>query len=292
MKLYLSDCLDILGRMKSDSVDSIVCDPPYGIEIGNLDWDKSLPSRDIWRECFRILKPGGHIIAFSSARLYHHLAVDMEAAGFDTHNMMAWLYGNGFPKGGNLARQFDRTDGLPLPDDRFRNYLRSAIKGSSYKIAELEKMCGTSGMFNHYLGKSQPAFPTFRIWKILKEALGLDSTYDSLFEKLEERRKEYASKKEGRRKSKHFECLVSDFERHRPDPNWQKSGKDGGTAGPPCVLPWNLSTWGKSRPCALCRKTSSATVWAHSTLKVAGSRVVTEKSEPPQTSCTTAPGTL
>ena len=216
MKLYLSDCLNVLGRMKSNSVDSVVCDPPYGISMCNQDWDKSLPTGDIWKECFRVLKPGGHIISFASARLYHHLAMDMEKVGFETHNMMAWLYGNGFPKGANLSLQFDKGDGLPVPDDEFRGYLRNAIKRSGYKIVELEKICGTNGMFSHYLGRSQPAFPTMKIWKILKEVLGLDSTYDALFEKIEKKRIEYASKKEGRRKSKHFESIVAHFEQHCP----------------------------------------------------------------------------
>jgi len=193
LRLYNNDCLKVLKKMESNSVDSIVCDPPYGINIQDKKWDKELPILDIWQECFRVLKPGGHILAFSSARLYHHLAVSMEAVGFDTFNMLTWIYGSGFPKGHSLSRQFDRVNDLPKPDDKFRKYLRNAIQKSSYKKAELEKLCGTSGMIGHYVGKSQPAYPSLKVWKILKKALKLNSTYDKFFDELEKKRKKYRS---------------------------------------------------------------------------------------------------
>jgi DNA modification methylase len=175
--------------MKPNSIDSIVCDPPYGINILDKKWDKALPITEIWQECFRVLKPGGHIMAFSSARLYHHLAVSLESVGFDTYNMLTWIYGSGFPKGTNLSREFDRVNDIPKPDDAFRAYLTRAIDRSSYKKSELEKLCETKGMISHYIGKSQPLYPNMKVWKILKRALNLDSTYDDFFEQLQKKKK-------------------------------------------------------------------------------------------------------
>ena len=215
-RLIYGDCLEVLAKMESNSIDSIVCDPPYGISILGEEWDKSLPSRKIWRECFRVLKPGGYVLAFSSGLRYHHLAEAMEGVGFETQNMMAWLYSNGLPRGEKLSREFDRGDGLPLPDDAFRGYLRDAINRSPYKIADLEKMCGTNGMFSHYLGKSQAAFPTLEKWRIIKAALGLGGEYDDLFEKIEKRRQEFKSSKDGARGSGYFSGMSRKFDRHVP----------------------------------------------------------------------------
>ncbi len=222
MNLYRSDCFSVLKNMKSNSVVSVVTDPPYGIDILGEDWDKSLPALEIWQECFRVLKPGGYILAFASARTYHRLAVSMEEVGFETQNMLAWPYGNGYPKGINLALQLDKTDGVPLPDDKFRLYLKNAVRRSPYKIWELEEMCGTNGMFSHYYGKSQPAFPSLKNWKILKKALKLDNYYDKIFEKIEKKRIEYRSKKEVRNNGTYFKNLVKEFDRHKPKSNLAK----------------------------------------------------------------------
>ena len=215
MKLYHTECLKKLKKMESKTVDSIVTDPPYGIGIFDSGWDKSLPDEEIWRECHRVLKPGGFILAFSSSRLYHRLAAAMEGAGFETQNMLAWLYGTSVPKGCNLALQFDKNDGVPVPDDAFRKYLRDAVEESPYSVKDLEGMCGTSHMFRHYLSRSQASYPTLANWKILKEALNLDGTYDALFERIERLRREFRSKKEGRNTGR-FDSLVHDFVPYRP----------------------------------------------------------------------------
>jgi len=110
--------------------------------------------------------------------------------------MLTWIFGSGFPKGKNLAREFDRINDIPKPDDVFRKYLKTAIKRSPYKIVELEKICGTNGIFNHYIGKSQPIYPSLKVWTILKEKLDLDSTYDEFFKELEQKRESYSSPKE------------------------------------------------------------------------------------------------
>ena len=79
--IYFGNCLDVLKKMESETIDSIVTDPPYGIGIFGKDWDKGLPDKEIWRQCHRVLRPGGFILAFSSSRLYHRLAVTMEPHG-------------------------------------------------------------------------------------------------------------------------------------------------------------------------------------------------------------------
>lgn len=131
-QLHHGDCLDVLRSMQADSVDAIVTDPPYGltqdkkggsgaasvnlenpygrarIGTGNgaggfmgMKWDSDVPGVEIWAECLRVLKPGGYLLAFAGTRTQHRMAVRIEDAGFEIRDMIAWVYGSGFPKSHN-----------------------------------------------------------------------------------------------------------------------------------------------------------------------------------------------
>ena len=91
--IYTGDCLDILPTLDAESVDSIVTDPPYGLSFMGKKWDYDVPSEDIWRECLRVLKPGGHLLAFAGTRTQHRMAVRIEDAGFEIRDMIVWVYG-------------------------------------------------------------------------------------------------------------------------------------------------------------------------------------------------------
>jgi site-specific DNA-methyltransferase (adenine-specific) len=105
VKLILGDCLDKLKDLESNSVDSIVTDPPYGLSFMGQKWDYDVPSVSIWKECLRVLKPGGHILSFSSSRTYHRMVVNVEDAGFEIRDQIMWVYGSGFPKSHNLKNE-------------------------------------------------------------------------------------------------------------------------------------------------------------------------------------------
>jgi DNA modification methylase len=107
LRLMLGDCLERLREMEDCSVDSVVTDPPYGLSFMGKKWDYDVPSEDIWRECLRVLKPGGHLLAFAGTRTQHRMAVRIEDAGFEIRDMIAWVYGSGFPKSHNLKDGWD-----------------------------------------------------------------------------------------------------------------------------------------------------------------------------------------
>lgn len=113
LDLHHGDCLEVLKTLEDDSVDSVVTDPPYGFGDGKRagfmgkQWDYDVPSVDIWQECFRVLKPGGHLLAFAGTRTQHRMAVNIEDAGFEIRDMIAWLYGSGFPKSHNLKDEWE-----------------------------------------------------------------------------------------------------------------------------------------------------------------------------------------
>lgn len=102
--LYNGNSLDVLKQFDDNSVDSIVTDPPYGFAFMNAKWDYDVPSVDMWQECLRVLKPGGHLLAFGGARTYHRLVVAIEDAGFDIRDMIAWIYSSGMPKSHNIGK--------------------------------------------------------------------------------------------------------------------------------------------------------------------------------------------
>ena len=99
--LRLGDCLDKLKELEDNSIDSIVTDPPYGLSFMNKKWDYDVPSVELWQECLRLLKPGGHLLSFSGSRTYHRMAVRIEDAGFQIRDQIMWIFGSGFPKSQN-----------------------------------------------------------------------------------------------------------------------------------------------------------------------------------------------
>jgi DNA modification methylase len=96
------DCLEVLRTLADASVDSVVTDPPYGLSFMGKKWDYDVPSVDVWAECLRVLKPGGHLLAFAGTRTQHRMACRIEDAGFEIRDMIAWVYASGFPKSHNL----------------------------------------------------------------------------------------------------------------------------------------------------------------------------------------------
>jgi hypothetical protein len=117
--LRLGDCLAVLATMPDNSVDSIVTDPPYGLSFMGKKWDYDVPSVEVWAECLRVLKPGGHLLAFAGTRTQHRMAVRIEDAGFEIRDMIAWVYSTGFPKSLNLDHERGKTtcgcDGGTVP---------------------------------------------------------------------------------------------------------------------------------------------------------------------------------
>ena len=111
MKLILGDCLEKLKDLADNSVDSIVTDPPYGLSFMGKKWDYDVPSVEIWKECYRVLKHGGHLLAFGGSRTYHRLAVNVEDAGFEIRDQIMWIYGSGFPKSHNIGKSVDKKLG-------------------------------------------------------------------------------------------------------------------------------------------------------------------------------------
>jgi len=104
--VYQMDCLEGLEKVPDDFVDSIVTDPPYELGFMGKEWDKTgiAYNVDLWKECLRVLKPGGHLLAFGGARTYHRMACAIEDAGFEIRDCIMWIYGQGFPKSLNIGK--------------------------------------------------------------------------------------------------------------------------------------------------------------------------------------------
>ena len=129
-EIVAGDCLETLKTLADCSVDSVVTDPPYGLKFMGKAWDHSVPSVDVWRECLRVLKPGGHLLAFAGTRTQHRMACAIEDAGFEIRDMIAWVYGSGFPKSLDVSKAIDKAAGAEREVVGFNeDYLRRKPNG-------------------------------------------------------------------------------------------------------------------------------------------------------------------
>ena len=109
-QLIHGDCLVELKNLADNSVDSIVCDPPYELGFMGKSWDSTgiANNVEVWKECLRVLKPGGHLLSFGGTRTYHRMASAIEDAGFEVRDMIEWVYSTGFPKSLNLNKALQK----------------------------------------------------------------------------------------------------------------------------------------------------------------------------------------
>jgi site-specific DNA-methyltransferase (adenine-specific) len=130
IELLLGDCLERLRDLPDCSVDACVTDPPYGLSFMGKAWDYDVPTVDVWREVLRVLNPGGHLLAFAGTRTQHRMAVQIEDAGFEIRDMIAWVYGSGFPKSLDVSKAIDKAAGAEGD--------RGPMKRGGERLARLE----------------------------------------------------------------------------------------------------------------------------------------------------------
>jgi site-specific DNA-methyltransferase (adenine-specific) len=127
--LHHGDCREVMATLDANSVDAIVCDPPYGLSFMGKGWDHGVPGVEFWTEAARVAKPGAHLLAFGGTRTYHRLACAIEDAGWEIRDCVMWVYGSGFPKSHDVSKAIDKAAGAER--DRIRG-VRSAVVGATY----------------------------------------------------------------------------------------------------------------------------------------------------------------
>ena len=184
-ELIHGDCIEVLRAMPDCSVDAVVTDPPYGLSFMGKKWDYDVPSEELWRQCFRVLKAGGHLLCFAGTRTQHRMAVRIEDAGFEIRDMIAWVYGSGFPKSLDVSKAIDKNNGEVGRLHKFTEWMRT----TGLSIKQINDATGTF-MGSHYLtDKSQPAIPTRALWEILRPLCGLIPAWvDELVDRIEAER--------------------------------------------------------------------------------------------------------
>jgi site-specific DNA-methyltransferase (adenine-specific) len=134
--IHTGSNLDVLPTLPENSVDAIVTDPPYELGFMGKSWDSTGIAYNVglWRECLRVLKPGGHILAFSGSRTYHRMACAIEDAGFEIRDQMMWVYGSGFPKSLNVAKAVDAHIRCGGSSSRKLRQTEQETGGESYEL--------------------------------------------------------------------------------------------------------------------------------------------------------------
>lgn len=189
--LHLGDCRDVLATLADASVDAVVCDPPYEINFLSKGWDSTGIAYDVnvWRQCLRVLKPGGHLLAFGATRTYHRLTIAIEDAGFEIRDSIHWIYGNGFPKGQDIGKRIDK-----MRDDRAEilavtAFLAAARDAAGLANKDIDVAFGFNGMARHWTTSGMTAqVPNVQTWERLRSIIGFDSTMDAEVLRLNQRK--------------------------------------------------------------------------------------------------------
>jgi hypothetical protein len=171
IELLHGDCLERLKELPDNSVDACVTDPPYGLSFMGKAWDYHVPTVDVWREVLRVLKPGGHLLAFAGTRTQHRMAVQIEDAGFEIRDMIAWVYGSGFPKSLDVSKAIDKLDASEAQQAR-RYRFTEWVRAAGLTAKQIDEATGTN-MGGHYTtAASQPAIMTLEHLDSVRHLIG------------------------------------------------------------------------------------------------------------------------
>ena len=179
-KIICGDSLEVLKDFEDNYFDSVVTDPPYGLAFMGKKWDYDVPKVELWKEVYRVLKPGGHLLSFAGSRTYHRMAVNIEDAGFEIRDMLGWLYGSGFPKSHNIGKAIDKKPEV-LNTKKFKNWLENQINDCKKTKKQINDECGfVATSYTKTDGKDywSTSFPSLKKWKIMKKVIGINDEYD------------------------------------------------------------------------------------------------------------------
>jgi DNA modification methylase len=110
--LYCGDNTKILKQLSENIIDTVITDPPYGLRFMSKKWDYNVPTIEFWKELLRIVKPGATLLSFGGSRTQHRMTINIEDAGFVLKDTLMWLYGSGFPKTTDIAKNIDKQKGI------------------------------------------------------------------------------------------------------------------------------------------------------------------------------------
>jgi DNA modification methylase len=276
------DCVELMRGIPDNSVDSVVTDPPYEYSFMGKTWDGAgiAYSLEMWGEALRVLKPGGHLLAFGGTRTYHRMACAIEDAGFEIRDSIHWVYGSGFPKSLNIGKAIDKANGRKF-EDRYAlgRHIRQRRESAGISRNEIDGWFGYSDGCSHW--ERQDAHgarvPSVADFTVLKKRLNLSDEWDELVARVEAEREVVGTARGG---------IV-------PDPNKPKPFTVGGhtqdydvtLAATPEALRWE--GWGTAlkpahEPIVVARKPLSGTVagnvlvWGTGGLNIDGCRVGTD----------------
>lgn len=294
MSVINMDCIEGMRAFPDNSFDSIVTDPPYELGFMGKTWDASGIANNpvMWAEALRVLKPGGHLLAFSGSRTYHRMTCAIEDAGFEVRDQIMWVYGSGFPKSLDVSKAIDK--GAPRVG-MFAPF--AAHYAAQRKSAGLthSAICAAGNFFaEHNHGGASVNWekghnvPTLAQWTVLQPLLGLSAEWTPLIEREEAERKIIAE-----RKGKSF-VFAPGEERQTDDVTLLES--TGGTDAARQWEGWGTALKPAHEPICVARKpligTVAANVLAHGTgaLNIDGCRVGNEERtyEPKGTSASAA----
>lgn len=111
VELFCGDNLDVMPTLEANSIDTVITDPPYGLEFMGKEWDHGVPGVAYWKECLRVAKPGAALCAFGGTRTHHRLMCAIEDAGWEIRDVLMWVYGSGFPKSHDISKAIDKAAG-------------------------------------------------------------------------------------------------------------------------------------------------------------------------------------
>jgi len=175
-RLMVGSCLERLKDLPDESIDSVVTDPPYELSFMGKGWDGSgiAYNVEVWRECLRVLKPGGHLLAFGGTRTYHRMAVAIEDAGFEIRDSIQWVYGSGFPKSLDVSKAIDKQRHDRADILKVTAWVRETRDAAGITNKDIDKAFGFAGMSGHWTSsKSQPTVPTLDQVPQLLQVLGV-----------------------------------------------------------------------------------------------------------------------
>lgn len=206
--LHHGDALQVLRTLSDNSVDSVCTDPPYGLAelptstvtaaltawltgdrehvpdgrgfMGN-DWDRFVPPPALWDECYRVLKPGGHLLAFCAPRTVDLLTMSIRLADFEIRDGIDWMFATGFPKSLDVAKAIDR-----IRDDRddvlaVTSWLAERAERAGVTRARIDEHMGTSDMGGWWLSRLRHrcSLPTNAQWDRLRDLIGFGPEMDA-----------------------------------------------------------------------------------------------------------------